>query len=59
MRLRSTGLGKTELIGKITGVEKLDDLLIVHVQTKKPVVWHVRTGFQQKDKDNAKEPENF
>ena len=49
MRLRSTGLGKTELIGELTGLEKVDDLLIVHVKTKKPVVWHVRTGLQRKD----------
>lgn len=42
-------MGKTELTGELTGVEMADDLLIVHVKTKKPVVWHVRTGLQKKD----------
>lgn len=49
MRMRSTGLGKTELLGDIASIEIVDDLLIIHVHTTKPVRWHVRTGIQRKD----------
>ena len=49
MRMRSTGLGKTELVGDIARLEIVDGLLILHVQTTKPVRWHVRTGIQRKD----------
>lgn len=49
MRMRSTGLGKTELEGDIAKLEVVDDLLILHVHTTKPVRWHVRTAIQHKD----------
>lgn len=49
MRMRSTGLGKTELVGDISKLEIVDDMLIIHVQTTKPVRWHVRTGIQRGD----------
>jgi hypothetical protein len=49
MRMRSTGLGKAELEGDVAGLEIVDDLLILHVQTTKPVRWHVRTGVQRRD----------
>ncbi len=49
MRMRSTGLGKTELVGDISQLEISGDLIILHVQTTKPVRWHVRTGVQRKD----------
>jgi len=49
MRMRSTGLGKTELVGAISKLEIVDDLLILHVQTTKPVRWHVRTAVQRAD----------
>ncbi len=48
MRLRSTGLGNTELEGKITNIEKVGDLVIFHMRTAKPV-WHIRVCFQEKD----------
>lgn len=49
MRLRSTGLGKTELEGKIVGVKKVEDLVIFYVDVTKPVKWKVRMAFQERD----------
>jgi hypothetical protein len=49
MRLRSTGLGKTELEAKITEVKKVDDVVIFYVHTSKPVKLKVRMAFQQQD----------
>ena len=49
MRLKSTGLGKTELEGEIVNIKKVDDLLIFFVDVTKPVKWHTRMGFQEKD----------
>jgi len=49
MRLRSTGLGRTELEAEIAGVKKVDDLVIFFVDVIKPVKWHTRMGFQEKD----------
>ena len=49
MRLKSTGLGRTELEGEIVKVKKVDDLVIFFVDITKPVKWHTRMGFQEKD----------
>ena len=49
MRLRSTGLGKTELEGEIVNIKKVDDLVIFFVDVTKPVKWHTRMGFQERD----------
>lgn len=49
MRLRSTGLGKTELEAKITDVRRVDDLVIFYMTTTKPVKWRVRMAFQEQD----------
>jgi len=49
MRLRSTGLGKTELRGDIASLEARSGLLILHVQTTSPMKWHIRAGMQRKD----------
>jgi hypothetical protein len=49
MRLRSTGLGNTELEAKIVNVKKVDDLVIFFVDVTKPVKWHTRMGFQERD----------
>jgi hypothetical protein len=55
MRLRSTGLGRTELEAKIVNIKKVDDLVIFFADTTKPVKWRTRMGFQQKDlRDLAK-----
>ena len=49
MRMRSTGLGKTELKAHISGIEKVDDSIVFKVKTTEPVRWEVRNLFQQKD----------
>ena len=49
MRLRSTGLGNTELEAKIVSVRRVDDLVIFFVNITKPVKWKTRMGFQRKD----------
>ena len=43
--MRSTGLGKTELIGGIDDLTRLGDYLILHMRTTDPVRWHVRTAI--------------
>lgn len=49
MRMRSTGLGKTELIGNFDGVSLNGDHLVLSVKTTAPVKWHVRTALSRKD----------
>jgi hypothetical protein len=49
MRLRSTGLGRTELEAEVVSVKKVDDLVLFFVTTTKPVKWQTRMGFQEKD----------
>ncbi len=49
MRLRSAGLGKTELEGDIVNIKKVDDLVIFCVTTTKPVKWRTRIAFGEKD----------
>jgi len=49
MRLKSTGLGRTELEGEIVNIKKVNDLVIFFVDVTKPVKWHTRMGFQEKD----------
>ena len=45
MRMRSTGLGKTELIGKVDDLTCVGDYLVLHVRTLEPVRWHVRAAL--------------
>lgn len=49
MRMRSTGLGKTELKAHISSIERVDDSILFKVKTTEPVRWEVRNLFQQKD----------
>ena len=49
MRLRSTGLGKTELEAKIADVKRIDNVVVFYVSTTKPVKWRVRMAFQERD----------
>ena len=37
MRLRSTGLGRTEVEGEVVNIKKVDDLVIFFVNVTKPV----------------------
>jgi hypothetical protein len=49
MRLRSTGLGRTEMEAELVAIKKVDDLVIFFVNTTAPVKWRTRMGFQEKD----------
>ncbi len=49
MLFRSTGLGKTELKGKILGIERQRDYLIMQVQVVEPVNWRIRAGLSLSD----------
>lgn len=49
MRMRSTGLGRTELVGNLDGVAQNGDYLVLSIRTTAPVRWHVRTALSRKD----------
>ena len=49
MLFRSTGLGKTELVGEITDCKAQGDHLILLVNTIDPVRWKVRATITLKD----------
>jgi len=49
MRLRSDGLGRTELEAEIVNIKKVDDLVVFFANTTKPVRWKTRMGFQERD----------
>ncbi len=49
MRMKSTGLGKTELVGKLENVNLMEDHLIFSVRTSEPVKWHIRVAIDNKD----------
>ncbi len=49
MLFRSTGLGKTELKAKVSGVVRQGDYLILQVDTLEPVKWKIRAGISLKD----------
>ena len=49
MRMRSTGLGKTELEAEIVEIKRVDDCLLMDIRTTRPVKWRVRMVFQQRD----------
>jgi hypothetical protein len=47
--MRSTGLGKTELRGKITGLVRIGDYLVLQVETIEPVKWKIRVAIAKPD----------
>jgi len=49
MRLKSTGLGATELFGDLTDMEKSMSGVLMRVKIKKPVVWRVRVFLSPHD----------
>jgi hypothetical protein len=49
MRLKSTGLGATELFGDLTDMEKSMSGVLMRVKIKKPVVWRVRVYLNPQD----------
>lgn len=50
MRFRSTGLGESELKGRLTDLSPDDEgMLVMHIQTHDPVEWHLRAGLDYRD----------
>ncbi len=49
MLMRSTGLGKTELVALIKDVKPQGDHLIMYVDTTEPVKWKIRCTLTLKD----------
>ena len=49
MRMKSTGLGRMELVGNFDEISSNGDYLILSVRTTEPVRWHLRTAISRKD----------
>ena len=49
MLFRSTGLGKTELTGKVDSVKRQGDYMIMFVDVTDPVKWRIRGAITHKD----------
>jgi hypothetical protein len=49
MRMRSTGLGTTELVGEISDITKTGGYIILHIKTNEPVKWHVRAAMNPRE----------
>ncbi len=49
MRMRSTGLGKTELQADIVDIQRTGDFLVLQFQTSVPVKWKVKAAMSHKD----------
>jgi hypothetical protein len=49
MLFRSTGLGKRQLTGHITGLQRQGDYIILHVDVVEPVKWHIRAALAHND----------
>lgn len=46
MLFRSTGLGKTELSGKIDTIQRQGDYLVMFVDVTDPVKWRIRVALE-------------
>ena len=49
MKMRSTGLGETVLLGEMNKITQVQDYLVLHVNTLEPVQWHVRASMDYND----------
>ena len=49
MRVRSTGLGKAEMIAAVEGVRRQGDYLIMEVKSSEPTIWHIRVALNYSD----------
>lgn len=49
MYFRSTGLGKTQLAGKVVEMKRQGDYLVMHVDTTEPVKWRIRAAMSFRD----------
>lgn len=45
MRMRSTGLGATQLLADIDKIGIVDDMLVLYIHSVSPVHWHIRAGI--------------
>ena len=45
MRMRSTGLGKTELVAEIVSLNKEGDYLVLSMKVVEPTKWRVKAGL--------------
>ncbi len=53
MLMRSTGLGKSELVTEIDSIKRQGDYLIMEMHTTEPVRWKVRGAMSRKDLKNV------
>jgi len=49
MLMRSTGLGKAELVAEIVSLHRQGDYLIMELRTTQPVRWKIRGGLSHQD----------
>ena len=49
MRMRSTGLGKTELVARIKGMKKEGDYLVIEMRVVEPTNWNIKAGLSVTD----------
>jgi len=49
MLFRSTGLGKTELTGKVDTMQRQGDYLVMYVDVTDPVKWRIRVAMGFRD----------
>jgi len=49
VRVRSTGLGDTELIISISSIKRNGDCLIMEGRSSDPVKWHIRMATSYRD----------
>ena len=49
MLMRSTGLGKAELVAELMELKRQGDYLIMEMQTSQPVRWKIRGALSRKD----------
>ena len=49
MRVRSTGLGKTEMVAYPEFIKQKDGHLILSIRSTEPVSWHIRIALNFKD----------
>ncbi len=49
MRVRSTGLGKQEMVAKFDHLEKNGDYVIMKVNVSEPVIWKIRIALTRQD----------
>jgi hypothetical protein len=47
--MRSTGLGKAELVAEITAIKRQGDYLVMEMRTTEPVRWKIRGCVSHED----------